>query len=193
MKIPQSWSDLNINQFIELRAALEMRDVEALDRNVLIVSALLNKSVEWVEEHLRLQDLTEIIAQCKFTAQLPSEKPIKYFWLNGTLWKCDLHVNKILPAQYIDLSLITKSEDEIIDNLHKIMAIFCRPIWQGKYNSDKANKHAEVFYKKMNSEVAYSLAVFFCNLYTELYNATQTYLVGEALKNLKEVNQNQSA
>lgn len=180
MKLPSSWHDLKINQFIELRAALEMRDVDALDRNVLIVSALINKSVEWVEANMSLSDLTNVIANCKFTSELPSGNTAKYFWLGGKLWRVDLDVSKIIPAQYIDLSLITKTEDDVIDNMHKIMSIFCRPISQSKYDSVKAEKHAQLFYQKMSSHFAYTTAVFFYHLFNELFSATQTYLVEQA-------------
>lgn len=189
MKTPQSWKELKINQFIELRAALEMRDIDALDRNVLIVAALLNKRVYWVEENLSLSDVAKVISEAKFTTELPQGKAARRFILGGRLWKVDLNVNEILPAQYIDLSLITKTEEDVIDNLHKIMAIFCRPITQKKYDSKKAAGYAELFYTKMSSEFAYQTALFFYHLYNELHAATQTYLVQQAEKIMSEVRQ----
>lgn len=192
MRIPQKWSDLKIKQFIELRAALEMRDIESLDRNVLIVSALLDKPVEWVEENLSLVDLTNIIGQCTFTKELPPAKAAKRFFLGGKLWRMDLEMKNILPAQYIDISLLTKTDEDIIENMHKIMAIFCRPWYQRKYDSRKAEKYAEIFYKDMSSDFAYSSALFFYHLYTASLDATRTYLLKQAEELMKKVEAEQA-
>lgn len=193
-RIPKEWSDLKIKQFIELRAALEMRDVDQLDRNVYIVSALLGKDIESVEANLSLSELHSVIAKTTFTKELPTKKPASKFVLAGKLWRVDLEMKDILPAQYIDLSLLTKTEEDIIENMHEIMAVFCRPYFKKKYDSKKAKEYAGIFYHEMPCDFAYASALFFYHLYKVLLAGTQTYLLEEAEKLTKEViSQSQSA
>jgi hypothetical protein len=71
-------------------------------------------------------------------------------------------VSEINAAEFIDLTEFTKSEEDIILNLHNILAVFYKDTsWFKKL--DRA-KTGELFLKEMDAEVAYPLAVFFCNL-----------------------------
>jgi hypothetical protein len=180
LTIPKSWKDININQFLQIHAALEMRDIDTLDRNIYLAAALLNTNVDWVEDNMTLQQIGQVIREASFAQEEPTGKVKKYFWLNGRLWKVELEAKNITPAQFFDLSTYTKTPQETVDNVAKIMATICRPVF-GKYDSDKIESRAKMFGEKMRFDFAYATSLFFWGLYNKFCDATLTYLA-ERLK-----------
>jgi hypothetical protein len=180
LTIPKSWKDININQFLQIHAALEMRDIDTLDRNIYLAAALLNTNVDWVEDNMTLQQIGQVIREASFAQEEPKGKVKKYFWLNGRLWKVELEAKNITPAQFFDLSTYTKTPQETVDNVAKIMATICRPIFT-KYDSDKIEARAKMFGEKMRFDFAYATSLFFWGLYNKFCDATLTYLA-ERLK-----------
>lgn len=180
LTIPKSWKDININQFLQIHAALEMRDIDTLDRNIYLAAALLNTNVDWVEDNMTLQQIGQVIREASFAQEEPTGKVKKYFWLNGRLWKVELEAKNITPAQFFDLSTYTKTPQETVDNVAKIMATICRPIFT-KYDSDKIESRAKMFGEKMRFDFAYATSLFFWGLYNKFCDATLTYLA-ERLK-----------
>lgn len=180
LTIPKSWKDININQFLQIHAALEMRDIDTLDRNIYLAAALLNTNVDWVEDNMTLQQIGQVIREASFAQEEPTGKVKKYFWLNGRLWKVELEAKNITPAQFFDLSTYTKTPQETVDNVAKIMATICRPIFT-KYDSDKIEARAKMFGEKMRFDFAYATSLFFWGLYNKFCDATLTYLA-ERLK-----------
>ena len=180
LTIPKSWKDININQFLQIHAALEMRDIDTLDRNIYLAAALLNTNVDWVEDNMTLQQIGQVIREASFAQEEPKGKVKKYFWLNGRLWKVELEAKNITPAQFFDLSTYTKTPQETVDNVAKIMATICRPVFT-KYDSDKIEARAKMFGEKMRFDFAYATALFFWGLYNKFCDATLTYLA-ERLK-----------
>lgn len=182
MRVPQSWKEVSINKFLNIRAALEMRDVDKLDRNVFLAAAILGKSVDWVEDNMTLEQIGEVIRKTTFAAHLPQGKPRKLFYLSGKLWVVELQAKNILPAQLIDLTALTQTPESTIENTARIMATICRPAFR-KYNSDKVDEYAKLFGEKLRFDIAHNTALFFCELYTEFLVATNDYL--QKLKQMK--------
>jgi hypothetical protein len=185
LTIPKSWKDININQFLQIHAALEMRDIDTLDRNIYLAAALLNTNVDWVEDNMTLQQIGQVIREASFAQEEPKGKVKKYFWLNGRLWKVELEAKNITPAQFFDLSTYTKTPQETVDNVAKIMATICRPIFT-KYDSDKIEARAKMFGEKMRFDFAYATALFFWGLYNKFCDATLTYLADRLKEKTKE-------
>jgi hypothetical protein len=185
LTIPKSWKDININQFLQIHAALEMRDIDTLDRNIYLAAALLNTNVDWVEDNMTLQQIGQVIREASFAQEEPKGKVKKYFWLNGRLWIVELEAKNITPAQFFDLSTYTKTPQETVDNVAKIMATICRPIFT-KYDSDKIEARAKMFGEKMRFDFAYATSLFFWGLYNKFCNATLTYLADRLKEKTKE-------
>jgi hypothetical protein len=185
LTIPKSWKDININQFLQIHAALEMRDIDTLDRNIYLAAALLNTNVDWVEDNMTLQQIGQVIREASFAQEEPKGKVKKYFWLNGRLWKVELEAKNITPAQFFDLSTYTKTPQETVDNVAKIMATICRPIYT-KYDSDKIEARAKMFGEKMRFDFAYATSLFFWGLYNKFCDATLTYLADRLKVKTKE-------
>jgi hypothetical protein len=185
LTIPKSWKDININQFLQIHAALEMRDIDTLDRNIYLAAALLNTNVDWVEDNMTLQQIGQVIREASFAQEEPKGKVKKYFWLSGKLWKVELEAKNITPAQFFDLSTYTKTPQETVDNVAKIMATICRPIFT-KYDSDKIEARAKMFGEKMRFDFAYATSLFFWGLYNKFCDATLTYLADRLKVKTKE-------
>jgi hypothetical protein len=180
LTIPKSWKDVSINQFLQIHAALEMRDVDTLDRNIYLAAALLNTSADWVEDNMTLQQIGRLVRETSFAQEEPKGKVKKYFLLAGRLWKVELEAKNITPAQFFDISTYTKTPQETVDNVAKIMATICRPVF-GKYDSNKIEARAKLFGEKMRFDMAYATALFFWSLYNKFCDAILTSLA-ERLK-----------
>lgn len=185
MKIPKSWKQVPINKLLNIHAALEMRDMDKLDRNVYLCSAIIGKSTEWVESNLSLIQIRDIISQCTFAAAMPKDMVRKHFWCGGKLWKVELEAKNITPGQFMDITTYTQTPEQTLENTARIMATICRPVF-GKYDSRKVDEVAKMFGERLRFDVAHSTAVFFCRLYTSFLRTTHDYLVGVKTKMGKE-------
>lgn len=171
-----------------------MRDVDNLDRKTLIVSALIDKPEEWVDDNLSLAQCNAIISKTKFIDELPTRPAKARFILGGRLWKIELNPAELVPAQFVDLSILTKTEGDVIDNMHKILAVLCWPHFAPKkYDSKKSNEYAELFYNHMPVDYAYGVAVFFCDLLEKYLAATMDYLDTEIQTVMKNLQSKQEA
>ena len=81
-------------------------------------------------------------------------------------------------------------EDSIV-NLHKIVALFYRPILTTlndgslileDYDTKTANARAELFKEKLNVEDVYGVVVFFCNIANRSIATIQVYFLEETIK-----------
>lgn len=181
MKIPKSWRQVPINKLLNIHAALEMRDIDKLDRNVYLCAAIIGKPTEWVESNLSLIQIRDIITQCTFAASMPNDMVRKYFWCGGRLWKVELEAKNITPGQFMDITTYTQTNEQTLENTARIMATICRPVF-GKYDSKNVDKIAKLFGEKLRFDVAHSTALFFCSLYTKFLKATADYLTEAKMK-----------
>lgn len=176
MKIPKSWKQVPINKLLNIHAALEMRDIDTLDRNVYLCAAIIDKPTEWVESNLSLIQIRDIISQCTFAVSMPKDMVRKRFWCGGKLWVVELEAKNITPGQFMDITTYTQTREQTVENTARIMATICRPAF-GKYDSRKVNEVAKMFGEQLRFDVAHSTALFFCRLYTSFLTATKDYLM----------------
>lgn len=91
-------------------------------------------------------------------------------------------VSEIKGADFIDLTELTKSEESIMENIHNIVAIFCKTRWLRKRTREQIANDI----LKQPIESVYPLAVFFCNLLMVFLERMKVSLQKEELKQLKE-------
>lgn len=182
--LPTSWESITVEQFQKIDACHKVKDAADIMLEAEIISVLSNVPVEEIMR-ISLTDLKKINEQLTFMESLPSTElhdKIKHegkeYWFNNDL-------TKLLISQYIDVSVYTKSQGDIISNLHILLSIFLRPK-KDEYNYDSMIARAELF-KHLPVSVAYPMVVFFCNVFSNFVASTKDYLESEATKEISEL------
>ena len=182
--LPTAWESITVDQFQRIDAVHKVKDAADIMLEAEIISVLANVPVEEVMK-ISLTDLKVINQSLAFMETLPStelQEKIKHrgevYWFNNDL-------TKLLISQYIDVSVYTKSQGDIVANLHILLSIFLRPKGD-EYSYDTMIARAEVF-KHLPVSVAYPMVVFFCNVFNNFVSATKDYLEIEAQNQIEEL------
>ena len=113
----------------------------------------------------------------KYGKELDEKKPSKYVAVKGRLYllEYDLAKPPMNAGKYVELA--TYSED-VIGNLHKIMATMCTPLkltLKGLKRKEKNHKQIAEDMLDIDFEVAYHSAVFFYAVFSKSIQASASY------------------
>lgn len=165
MRIPKSWKEITIRQFIRVDEAIKAEYDEPIDQHIAIIAAVCNVSVDDI---LRLDknELPKIVESLSFLHNLDSisTKWPKWFVINGRVFKPVQKLDKLTAGQYIDLMTFAKDP---MPNLHKVLATLCLPVKWFRAQKYDGRKHAELsqfFYENLTMDIAYPIALFFCKV-----------------------------
>ncbi len=164
---------------------------DPIDKNVRLLAEVSGKSVDEIES----LPITELKAKLKHLANIEDlgevGKVRMKFKVKGKSFKVIWKTQDLTSGQYIDVSHFTKEPEQIIYNIHNILAAICVPMKYGliqqKYDGTKHKDIADLLYNHMTIAQAYPIMLFFCRYYEELDKAILTYLVEESQKTLKVV------
>lgn len=195
MIAPSSWKEITIRQFIRVNEVIKAEYQDAVEQQVALIAAVTGRA----EEEILHMDRSELMAWVKDLAFLQSGDSIstkwpKWFMVKGRLFKPVQNVQKLTAGQYIDL--ITFSKDPMA-NLHKVLATLCLPVktnifgpggpWKWlrpqKYDGRKHEELSAFFYEHLTMDIAYPIALFFCNLWEAFMPSILTFLETE-IRNL---------
>ena len=170
--LPTSWNGVTINQFNQLSKIQKLDDDDNFDI-VIEILHVLSEVPRPILSQVKLHELVKMYKSLDFINELNFSKELQDFIkIDKQIYKCEFDLSKMNANQYMSLKNIIKSGN-IVDNIHEILAIFFIPIGK-KFNEISYNKIAELFYTEVSIDVAYPLAVFFCNL----YNAWMCHIAG---------------
>lgn len=178
MRLPKSWNEVTVRQWYELR---KITTSDPIDNIVQTVAVLSGKSPDEIEDRYSIEKLKAAIPQLGFMKHLPSTIIPQLVIVNRRFYRINTDIHTMVPAQYVDLTTLTKDQKTIDESLHKIMAVVTLPVkWYSirktvSYRSDPFNKRAEAFLDLPMSTV-YPVAVFFCNLLEAFMEPTKDYL-----------------
>ena len=181
--------NISVRKFIELFDIIssDIYDTET-DRDVAVLVCFTGKP----EEHFLNMTMANFRKEANRLAFLKLEniKPEakKFIHANGKTYAPVYNFNKLTAGQFVDVVSFAKEPTKIIENLPKIMAALCVPT-RRKMNGKRkllpygSVSHAEVVADMENASIydAYSIAVFFWNVWTVLLEDTGDYLVRETL------------
>lgn len=173
--IPQSWRDLTLKTFLEIRDLEErINEMSILNYNFEFVSLLTNIDIEdlktltpikYGEIHNELLNIT------KQKIELLENPTIE---INGDIYVMDLDTTKMSYGQFIDLSRFTKNVDTW-EVAHKITASFLRKTTKrffkrkiNKYSYSELCDTSQVFFNKLPMDYIYTCVTFFFSFRTEL-------------------------
>jgi hypothetical protein len=122
---------------------------------------------------MKRKDFIELIKELHFLSDLCpiNRKWPKYFSLRGRIFKPLQRVEDLTGGQYADLSTFCRNAEDIIPNLHKILAVLCLPVKWGRVKEYDGRKHKELsefFYRHLTIDIAYPMAFFFCKVWESL-------------------------
>lgn len=185
MRLPKSWNEVSIEQFIEVYDIAQDESIEPIDKSIRIFSILSGLSIDQVED-LTLDEWTQYQQQIKFINDFPKATYPKSFKLEGYIWKPTLDVRKITAGEYISSIELTKDRENIIINTPKLAALYLTPYkgwWIFKKKAELTFEEKANILNRANVNQIYPLALFFCTLLMKLMENIPDYLN----KTMKEI------
>lgn len=171
---------VTISKFQELYK-ISIQDINEAEKSALLVQEFTGFNEAKVNA-MPLKKFNTLCAKInkKFEAygvELDNKKPQKYVAVKGRLYllEYDLAKPPMNAGKYVELA--TYSED-IIGNLHKIMATMCTPLKftiKGLKRKEKNHKQVAEDMLDIDFEVAYQSCVFFYAVFSKSIQALVTY------------------
>jgi hypothetical protein len=191
---------VTISKFQELYK-ISLMDINEAEKSALLVQEFTGLSEAQVNK-MPLKKFNKLCAEInkkfeKYGVELDEKKPSKYVAIKGRLYllEYDLAKPPMNAGRYVELATYS---DDIIGNLHKIMATMCTPLKftiKGLKRKEKNHKQVADDMLDIDFEVAYHSAVFFYAVFSKSIQglstyfktiATETAKVDEVMKNLAE-------
>jgi hypothetical protein len=111
----------------------------------------------------------------------------KFFIVKGRRFKINFDVRKNAVARYVEIKHFAGTKEEVVANLHRIIAS-CVTVQKRtglfRYKQDHSLSFTEVaeHMKSVNFAEAWSICVFFCNLFANWMKASKDFLVSNLIK-----------
>jgi len=188
---PDSWSEVNISQFQELSVT------EDIFEKIAILT-------DEDPEELKLMDVASfgrLTAALAWVHILPNEDARKdVIVIDEIEYGFIDKLSSLSLGEWIDIENYLKDP---IKNLHKLMAMFYRPLLTtlkdgtritDDYDITQASNNANTFLTKMNVSDCYGSLVFFSLIANDCLKTIQAYFQVEIMKNqLMKMNQKESS
>jgi len=168
MTIPKSWNELTIEQYylIDSINNLDISNEEKHAKILEIFSPVKNLSVKAFK---KLCNELGWMSEFNISTDL-----VERFRIGETIYNVKLDIEKYNAGQYMEIKSFAKDPETVHRNLHNILAVIAP--------SDTDHKErAALFETAISMEIAYPLVVFFCNLWSNLIDSTQSYLKDQAM------------
>lgn len=176
MKIAKNWNEINIGQFQQINAALKNYPDNAITQAVWMLNALTDKSREELLALDFAKEFKPLMKELDWvnTTPLPTKLP-KKFGLDGQHYNLVYDMKQRTTGQFVDLAHLTTEPDNIIPNLHQILAVLCVPDGQ-KDHAIGFEERAKFFQNHLTITIAYPIATFFLKLWLDSLPHILTYL-----------------
>lgn len=188
MRLPNSFSQLTVNQYQEANRILKSDD-DFLDKSVKLISILSGKSIEWIESHTPKQigDWYSSLGFLSDKSGLDQSKVKPYIVANGRVYKAVINMDDFSAGQLIALKHFEEQSNPV-DFIHQQLALVYMPInWYGKakkYDAKLHNKISEDM-KHANLGDVYGLLLFKKKVYQTLSPIIDSSLSG-AMETIQE-------
>jgi hypothetical protein len=175
-----NWNTITLKQYQDIYPVLLRDDLTNLDKAVRVLATLLEISEDEIDSWPlnKLNDYKKDVAFL-FTDEIPTKVP-KYIYANGKRYRFVHEIQKMPAARYIEAK--TYSQEDLIANLHKVMASCVMPqrkTWLGwrdaKYNAADHMLYAEDMRSAKFMDV-HNCVVFFYLVFAEWIRTSQDFL-----------------
>lgn len=183
-----NYYELTIKQFLRIKSITELES-DVFMRNLKMVAEIENKTVDEIES-MPVQDVIEKVRRLAKIETLEPDAKVKMKIKVASKWfKIKWKQQELTAEQYIDASHFCKDPNQIINNIHNILASISVELdWMGrekKYSGIKHKEVADLFYNNLKISQAYPIMLFFCKYSKESTEAILSYLESEAMKAVK--------
>jgi len=191
---------VTISKFQELYK-ISLMDINEVEKSALLVQEFTGLTETQVNK-MPLKKFNSLCAQInkkfeQYGVELDEKKPQKYIAVKGRLYllEYDLAKPPMNAGRYVELATYS---DDVIGNLHKIMATMCTPLkftLKGLKRKEKNHRQVAEDMLDIDFSVAYHSAIFFYAVFSKSITASATYFktiatdtakVDEVLMNLAE-------
>lgn len=172
---------ISIEKFQQLFQVSQV-DMDELDKAILLVKILSGKS-DFEINKMRASDFNKQCAKIKkafdiYNSDLLNSKPKNLIKANGKWYFINLDIKDLNAGRYIEIATYM---NDVVGNLHKIMASMCIPMkWSikglvlDKFEATKHQQYADDMLQ-VDFSVAYHCAVFFYAVLMESIKSLITY------------------
>jgi hypothetical protein len=171
---------VTISKFQELYK-ISLMEINEAEKSALLVQEFTGLSDAQVDK-MPLKKFNKLCAKInknfeQYGKELDDKKPSKYVAIKGRLYllEYDLAKPPMNAGRYVELATYS---DDIIGNLHKIMATMCTPLkltYKGLKRKEKIHSKVADDMLDVDFEVAYHSAVFFYAVFSKSIQASATY------------------
>jgi hypothetical protein len=171
---------VTISKFQELYK-ISLMDINEAEKSALLIQEFTGMS----EAQVNKMPLKKFNSLCKsinekfeaYGKELDEKKPQKYVAVKGRLYllEYDLAKPPMNAGRYVELATYS---DDVIGNLHKIMATMCTPLkftFKGLKRKEKNHRQVAEDMLDIDFEVAYHSAVFFYAVFSKSIQASSIY------------------
>ena len=171
---------MTIKKFQELYK-ISLMDIDELEKSSLLVQSFTGLSIERINKMSikRFNKLCEIVNKQfeVLNKNMQNDKPKNMVYVNGCFYKLnyDLRKKPNNSGTYVELATFS---DDIVGNLHKIMASMVTPLkltWKGLKEKDHERVAEDML--ELDFNVAYHCCVFFWAVFTRSIVDSKDYLM----------------
>lgn len=181
-----NWKDVTVWQWQQLQMIAKKKEDTELDKAVKTLAILTNRTENQIDS-LSISELNRELKKIDWISKEEAKpKPVDYIKVNGKRYRCIYDVRQIPFARYIESKFF--SEDVLL-NLHKIMASMIRPMkltWRGwKVAKYDASKHEDYAQDLLGApfEAVYGSVVFFCQVFSDSIKSSKDFMMADLMKN----------
>lgn len=177
MRVPNSWQQVTLQQFMELASI--PTDTGAFDltnEHIAILCEITQQEVM----HLDIATRDRIRERLSFIDTEPTGRFTPHFWHGRKRWRVTDRITKLTAGQYIDVCTYLKHGAS--QNYHKILAVICQPLRFGvvprTYDTDRSDRYADELLS-LPVPVAMAIAAFFFEQFRGLREQYPNLLGGD--------------
>lgn len=176
MKIAKNWNEISIGQFQQINTAIKNYPDNAITQAVWMLNALTGKTREELLAMDFSKEFKPLMAELEWVnaTALPTQLP-KQFELDGQQYTLVYDMKQRTTGQFVDLAHLTTDPENIIANLHLILAVLCVPNGQ-KDHAIGFEQRAKIFQQQLPIAIAYPIATFFLKLWLDSLPHILTFL-----------------
>lgn len=186
MKVPKSWSEVSIDQFLKYTTICTRKWEDPIDLEINVLATFTGKDPKEIEK-LKTKELMGYIKEMEFLKHLPKSNLHSHFKCNGNTYKACLTFDEMTAGQFVNFSDILKGvkAEDYIYQMHQLIGAMCmkKEGWlRPRYEYKGYKETSDEFYKHMTIDIAYPYYVFFCKVMERALVDTQSYLLKKVKK-----------
>lgn len=175
-----NWKNLTVAHYQALYPITKDKDLTDEDRSVKIISALYGLTEAQIDE-LSMGEFMRMLNESNFLLEdIPTVKPVRYLKGKKRKYKIIYNVPDLPFARYAEIKTFRGStEEDLIMNLHKIVASMVMPVKFLKTQKYDAANHADYASDIQDARFidVFNICVFFCHFFAASIASTKDYFI----------------